>query len=263
MAYTYIPNYKEAKSHYKEAKQKGTIRLGVIPFENSQGTRKYGDVGEELSNKIIASFFTDVSRDAFEFFELISRDQLDLIIKEQKLSLTGLFDESTVTGLGGLSGVHYILVGKVTSIETDRQRLEPSNSEVKREVVIRKETYTDSNGDKKTRNIKGTVTAIVTTYVKHASASVNCNYKILDVATGAYKDLQAATGSYRFENKWGVYKGDERALGGPLFPSKEYKLVRQREKPYPSNSELINGSTNDILKNITPSLHTFAKEVGQ
>ena len=74
-------------------------------------------------------------------------------MQEQGLGLTGMVDERTAANLGGILGVHEIVIGKITDIlyVPERTRSKQISQTGTIRVASGTETYTDSSGKVKTR----------------------------------------------------------------------------------------------------------------
>lgn len=251
-ALDYVPDYRDAKSRYEAARKLGTTRLGISNFESYTST-DYGDLGAQVSSDILTRFTRN--RDEFEFFEVIDRDALDQILEEQKLSLSGLMDESTTAELGGLAGVNAIIVGKVTQANVDRQRLDPVTREYEEEVKTGEEKYTDEDGKEKTRDIKEKVKVYMNEHTKLSNATVATTYKILDVATGAVLAADNLTFTAEWSGQWYTYRsGDKRAIPNRLG---------RTEVPFISEVELARRALDEITSRINGRIAQYAKEVSQ
>lgn len=68
------------------------------------------DAQEKFSSVFVSSLKRYWRSPRYTFF---SRDQLDKILKEQSLSLSAMFDETTTPELGKLKGVDYVICGNV------------------------------------------------------------------------------------------------------------------------------------------------------
>lgn len=87
--------------------------LGVLYFETESmesETLPSGDV-QALSTAISAMTLSDLS--GIESLRLVEREQLNTVIEEQKLALSGLVDSSTAARAGELLGVRYLLTGQL------------------------------------------------------------------------------------------------------------------------------------------------------
>ncbi|MEO9803680.1 MAG: CsgG/HfaB family protein [Reichenbachiella sp.] len=246
----YVPDYRDAMERYNGIKIVATTRMGVNKFDMSVSTR-YGDVAARLTDELLSSLSTKAK--TLEFFEVIDRDQLDKVIKEQKLSLSGLMDESTTAEIGELKGVDVILVGNVTENIVDRQESGPSEKSYTKNVVLRKEKYTDEDGKEKTREIKGDVKATAKIFTKSAEATVGCTFKVIDVQTGQVLESGSTTGTDTWTFRWiGSFTGDKRAL--PVIPREERK--------YPGFSKMTNSASKEASAKVFKSLTSYISTVG-
>lgn len=249
-AYEYVPEYRDANQRYEEVKKLGTTRMGIVKFESSGS--QYGDVGAIVSDQLLTYLANKAAQ--LEFFEVIDRNQLDIVMKEQQLALSGFMDESTTADIGELKGVDVLLVGNVTRSFIDRQKSGPEEKSYSKEVVIRTEKYKDENGKEKTRKIKGTVYAKAKVYTKKAEAVVSCSYKVLDVQTGSVLYSGGTTGNDNWSERWiGSYTGDKRAL----------PYLSKSEPDYPGYDRMITTSSNKAANKIYQSLLSYALKVGQ
>jgi len=247
----YAPGYRDAKVRYEEVRKLGTTRMGLLKFESSGS--QYGDLGAIVSDKLLEYLSTKASE--LEFFEVIDRNQLDIVVNEQQLALSGLMDESTTADIGELYGVDVLLVGNITKSFIDRQKSGATDKSYSKEVTIRTEKYKDENGKEKTRKIKGTVQAQAKVYEKKADAYVGCSFKVLDVKTGTVLNSGSATGTDNWNKKWiGSYTGDKRALPD---------LMKKKEPGYPSYDKMINASSNKAANQIYSELLQYAVKVGK
>jgi len=92
----------------------------------NKGSSLYGLVKEKEGRTYIKGVKTD-------FYEVIERDQLEKIMKEQKLSLSGALDESSAAEVGRVLGLDVIIIGNSSYTDTD----EWSNSELTRRCLKR------------------------------------------------------------------------------------------------------------------------------
>ncbi len=95
--------------------------IAILPFEGFQGanSKHYEEV---LTEKLIIKI-TQSHR-----FNVISRKELQELLHEQKLQLSGLFDESTVTKVGHLAGVDFLVVGNFVGNQSKFYSTEYSKS---------------------------------------------------------------------------------------------------------------------------------------
>ena len=250
----YVKDFKDSQTRYESSKNLGTTRMGIIAFENSHQARSYGDLGSVTSENLIGKL---LHGSQFEFFQIVSRDQLNLILQEQQLNLSGLMDETSTVDVGQLKGVHVLLVGKINTAAADRQSLQPKSLNLEEKVPAGKEKYTDSDGIEKERTLYKTVHAVVTVYTKAAQASTTGSYKILEVETGAIIKAGTVKGDYKWAHEWAKYTGDKRALSG-----KFKTLVTKSDIAFPLNTTLVQNAIENLSNNLSNEIRSYANQVG-
>lgn len=252
-ALSFVSGYKDADSRYQATREAGIKRIAVFPFEDLSGKNKrYGAVEQLVADQMVTSIMKDPS--ATEFLELISRDQLDRVIAEQKLALSGLLDEETVVEVGELLGVHEILSGKITQIIYSPVRtVDREYTETKR-VVIDTEKYKDKDGKTKTRKIYGDVKAKVRRYTRTTAAVIKGSYKIVDVRTSKVIKSESFEGKADFSTEWAEVRGDTRAL-----KSSTARLARKGETIAPVASEMVSRAANNLANSLSNSLKIYAR----
>ena len=246
----YSPGYRDATDRYDAVKKLGTTRLGLMKFE-STGSR-YGDLGAIVTDKLLNLLASKAA--SLEFFEVIDRNQVDMVISEQQLALSGLMDESTTADIGELQGVDVLLVGNITKNFVDRQKTGPATKTYSKSVKVGTEKYVDSKGKEKTRDVMETVNVEAKIHSKYAEAFVGGSFKVLDVESGKVLLAGTATGSDKWSIDWiGEYTGDARAL-----PS-----LARKEPAYPSYDKLLDNATDNTASQIFSNIVSYAENVGR
>ncbi len=85
--------------------QKKMKKIAVFPFDV-----KGAGWGDEFSDSIIHQFFKSGA------VEVVERDAIERILKEQRLSMTGLIDDAQVVKIGRLLGADVIILGRGSSL---------------------------------------------------------------------------------------------------------------------------------------------------
>ena len=249
----FCPGYKDVASLYEKCRKAGIRRMAIIPFEDKTGKKgKYGALSETIVDDIVSDIVNNPS--AMEFLEIVSRDQLEQVMQEQKLGFTGIIDEKTLVDLGNVLGVHEILTGKITQIIYTPERTISRNVRQKESVVVRQEKYKDSKGKTRTKNIYGDVYANVKIYTRTTSAKIAGSYKIIDVKTAKLKTSRSFSGDANFKTEWATYSGDERALKGNAK-----KLTQKAEEPAPVEEEMVNRAAKNLSKSLAKTLIEYAR----
>lgn len=252
-AMVFIPEYKDAGTLYERSRTAGIKRLAIIPFEDKSGKgRKYGDLPGMIVDYIVSDVMNDPS--AMEFLEIISRDQLELVMQEQALGQTGILDEKSAVELARILGVHEILTGKITQIIYTPSNTISKNVRQEAKVVVGEEKYIDKKGKKRTRNVYGNVNATATIYTRTTSAKIAGSYKMIDVKTAKLKKSESFTGNSNFKHEWATFRGDERALDRDVG-----RLASESEKPAPVEEEMVNQAANNLASSLSRTLKEYAR----
>ena len=85
-------------------------KIAIMEFVNMQG--KVSNMGKYISEELTTRLYLTGK------FEVIERQLLDKIIEEQKISLSGMIDESSAVELGRVLGVDAIASGTITDLGT-------------------------------------------------------------------------------------------------------------------------------------------------
>ena len=252
-AMVFIPGYKDAGTLYERARTAGIKRLAIIPFEDKSGKgRKYGDLPGMIVDDIVSDVMNDPS--AMEFLEIISRDQLELVMQEQALGQTGILDEKSAVELARILGVHEILTGKITQIIYTPSNTISKNVRQEAKVVVGEEKYITKKGKTRTRDVYGKVNATATIYTRTTSAKIAGSYKMIDVKTAKLKKSESFTGTSNFEHKWATFRGDERALDRDTS-----RLASKSEKPAPVEDEMVNKAARNLAISLSTTLKKYAR----
>jgi curli biogenesis system outer membrane secretion channel CsgG len=84
-------------------------RIAVLAFQNKADNQWWYHGGAEAAQDV---FVTELVKSGK--FRVIDREQLDALMREKNLSLSGDIDPSTAVRVGKLLGVEYFLTGAVT-----------------------------------------------------------------------------------------------------------------------------------------------------
>ena len=86
-------------------------RVAVLPFENSTA---FSQIASQAEGELTAQFVNSGR------FEVVERGQLEKILKEQALGMTGAVDPAAAANVGKLLGAKYVVLGRVTQASSTR-----------------------------------------------------------------------------------------------------------------------------------------------
>lgn len=249
----FVAGFRDSAEKYETMRQEAILRIAIIPFEDKSGKkRKYGAVSETIVDMVISNVLNDPA--ATEFLEIVSRDQLNRVMREQALAQSGVIDEQMAVDVGKILGVHEIVTGKITQIIVTPERMTEDSYKDSRRVIIRKEKYVDDKGKEKVKNIKGEVSANVRVYKRSTAAIIRGSYNIIDVKTARILQSKSFSGEASEEKEWATFAGDERALSW-----RTKQLTGRREKLVPVAEEMVSRAASNLAKSLSASLRQYAR----
>jgi len=218
-ALEYIPNYKDASERYNNMRTAAIKRVAIMPFENKSGKEQFGAIGENVSDQSISDAMSDSKN--MEFLEFVTRDRLNELMAEKQLGDVGQLDEKTASNAGKVLGIHSFIFGKVNTVSIN------TPPETKTDVQQKGQVW-----DKQTQK-NYDVSAMVTVTTRKASATVRCNYQIVDVAKGTIVKSGTVDGIEECVVKFGRFRGNEGALNN------EYRNLCTKEEEYPPSEDVL------------------------
>ncbi|MBV6405210.1 MAG: hypothetical protein IT228_09335 [Flavobacteriales bacterium] len=102
------PAYKDAAALRAEALTKGQYSIAVLPFASS-GKRT------DLAARLQARTVSGITGSGDPFLKVVDRENLDRILEEQRLGLSGVVDQATAVQVGNLIGAKAVLMGDLIS----------------------------------------------------------------------------------------------------------------------------------------------------
>src|SRR6476469_1468885 len=85
--------------------------VAVLYFDNNTGARDYDNLGRGMASMMI----TDLS--AVKDIQLVEREHMQDVLKEQEAQHTKYYDQSTAVQTGKLLGAEYIVTGAFVSVQ--------------------------------------------------------------------------------------------------------------------------------------------------
>jgi len=96
--------YKDASALRTECVTKGQFTIAVLPFTSEQK-------GNATAAKVQAYAMTALTSTGDPFLKVVDRENIDRILEEQRLGLSGVVDEQTAVRVGNLIGAQAVLMG--------------------------------------------------------------------------------------------------------------------------------------------------------
>jgi TolB-like protein len=105
------------------------VKIGIIDFQSLNDEAKQSNLGKVVSEMLTTSFVNS------EAFKILERQQLENLVKEFRLSASGIIDTSDAKEIGKLAGADAIVTGSVIQIG-DELRLDARIIEVESGIIL-------------------------------------------------------------------------------------------------------------------------------
>jgi len=102
--------YKDVNTLRQESLTKGQFTVAVLPFTCT-------DKNSTMAAKVQAHSMTALTETQDPFLKIVDRENLERILEEQRLSLSGVVDEQTAVRVGNLMGAQAVLMGTVVNYQ--------------------------------------------------------------------------------------------------------------------------------------------------
>ncbi len=254
-------NYKEVGRLREKARKEAALTISILPI---QINRTFTDYDDEISEKVQAGIRQKLLSAENPFLEVVDRENMERILEEQKLGLSGVIKEGTAVRLGELLGVKAILVSKIVDIKVEKGQINKENKigfhryfEKAREQVsgllINVPRYREANYNQ----FSGTKT--VTFYMQ---------YDLISTETGKILVSNLITETRKDEINYITYNGDKASL----FPSRgglqaiikeddkeEFEALFDARREFSSDQQIIKGIYNNVSRDIAKGILTFVR----
>ena len=192
MKFTNNSNFSKANvtNSNATADYKGSAAAGIIATQNAAAIgvvkKSHLDTHSNTTNRTVDPKLDKAISSAFEGIlaemggaEVYSRQDLDKVLKEQKLQQSGLFDENTLVQVGKLAGVKYIITGSIDSVTQEYKDYESAANSAGNAVGRQGQKNNDL-----TTQLLGSAIKLAGTMASGMKITTRVTFKIIDVATG-------------------------------------------------------------------------------
>ena len=108
------PSFKDSKKMLESCLKQGRITLAYVAVDRESVNN---DVEKEMGAHVMQSLLDNKD----PFLTLLDRDYTSKLLEEQKLGMSGLYDEKTLIQAGKLVGAQYILLGEIIEYSADQK----------------------------------------------------------------------------------------------------------------------------------------------
>lgn len=118
------PTYKDARAVQQQALEKGRYPIAVLPFE--QAGRRAGSPQAAAMQAYLISALTNLDD---PFISVVDRENIQKLLDEQRLGMSGVVDESSAVSAGKILGAQAVIMGTVTDYRETQGPLRKSTKD--------------------------------------------------------------------------------------------------------------------------------------
>ncbi len=248
---TYRKNYKQTDEYKAICLEKATFSLGLFPITNKTNQ----PLAE--SEKVYAYLITELVNARNPLLKIVDRNNIQKILDEQKIGMSGVVNESTAVGTGKLIGVKAVLLcqlieathegGRPYTLNKDGwesysvEKIDPVSKQKTFDTQYRKISYAETHGISKVK------------YTVH--------YQIISTETSQILFSDVVTLSKTDEVNYNSYQGNYKNLypsqpvNGVTPPgTREFRNRFTQAKNLKSPDELGTEATKEIAQKITGTI---------
>jgi hypothetical protein len=108
------PSFKDSKKMLESCLKQGRVTVAYVAVDRENVNN---DVEKEMGAHVTQSLLDNKD----PFLTLLDRDYTSKLLEEQKLGMSGLYDEKTLIEAGKLVGAQYILLGEIIEYSADQK----------------------------------------------------------------------------------------------------------------------------------------------
>lgn len=193
-------DFKDAAALRTQALTEGTYTIALVPFSN-------GSDRPNLETKVRSYVQQELTQSTDPFLKIVDRDNQELILREQRLALSGALDDRTAVEVGNLLGARALLKGTVVDCSV-------SESPLKSEARQGFESYQVEKVNAEGKKYYETAYKSVTYYEYAQTRRVNLTFNLVLVSleTGATLASEMVQRTEEDEIRYARYNGNAKYL---------------------------------------------------
>jgi hypothetical protein len=243
------PNYKDVAVLRAECLDLGKFPVAIMPFENTSNVN-----GAE--KRVRAYVITELTSLDDPFLRIIERENMEAILQEQRLSLSGVVNESTAARVGNLLGANVMITGNVISYSTKPGRMRQTKKDGFEAYQVKLYDKVNDKNYYETRYKPVTYFE----YYNRNEVSVSFQYKGISLETGEVLFSNVVDKSLNDEVYYAAYDGEITKL----FPASAQGVITSNRERNQLTSLLRANRTIKGTEQLTnAAFEAAAEEVAQ
>lgn len=237
-------SYKDATALKNQAVEKGRYAIAVLPFA---GTKK------DQAARVQALATTSLTEIKDPFIKVVDRENIERILAEQRLGLSGVVDEATAVQAGKLMGAQAVLMGTLIDYREEAGTLKRSTQDGFQSYQLK---VTDPANPGHTMLVTKYKPAKYTEYYQENKVSCSFSYKLVSLETGEVLLSKVVDRSMDDHAWYATFDGDPSTLypanSGALDTNGRQKLQNLLKAPREVKSTALLGG--DALREATKGM---------
>ncbi len=202
------PEHKDYIEHLNQSKIQGSMSVAIVDLTGTENLKSKALKTAVLSQMAVWSH---------PLLTMIEREDLDLLVQEQKQAFTGLFDENTVAAPGLLKGVRQLLMIRLEDLQYNKL---PSQIRQLTAYEMVESKVFDGGGNWRVK--REFLPRQYSENLEQASITASLHYKLLEVQTGNILMAKKVAASIADEVISADYTGDPNSL----LPARNDQIVQ-------------------------------------
>ncbi|MGB0390042.1 MAG: CsgG/HfaB family protein [Salibacteraceae bacterium] len=220
-------NYKQAPYYRDESLVNGRLTIAILPFEDESKT-------SYMSASLKRLILQGGSSKKDPFLVYIDRENMDALLNEQKLGLTGVIDENTAAETGKLLGAKFLIKGRIINYNHIYEPLQTRVETAYEERTVRKYNsvqgyYYNQKTYVKTNYKLNTIKRTVECKIELSLISTETGEVVLSQSYSQKKDDNLQFGEYSKDAK-NLYPGYYKSLSYASAEDLVDKSIIEKQK---------------------------------
>lgn len=278
-ALIYVPGYRDAEARAGEARELGSDKVLVLPFNASSAGGISGDFGvfskgdtlstlvgkylstlakgetmsSELATFFYNSYLSTIVAEAGkqQYVRVVERSVIEDLLREREIAVSALADGRVKLESLGIQGANIIVFGQISGVMYEQPR--ETSKTVTLQAIVEQPVPGAAPVNGVVPQEKVTVYATVTLHTKTSSLTAGFSLRAVNVENSLLVDVVSKTQTVRDTKEWAEYSGDKRALTDTyvhLTEKREESVRNPREMMSELATELIPSAIRSLLQKL-------------
>jgi len=233
----YVSSYKDSLDRIKGIIATASDIVLLLPQENSSLNYKLWPIKETFYSDLRAQLFQGAREK--DFMIMVDRSNLDLILAEQKLSLTGIGSSETMLKIGEISNADTLVTYNIIYIRYDEAEMDV-------QTEYRESEPDDENPDAPMLSLE------IQHWTSTSRVEIRAEYKIINIENSNIIDTKLLDANMEDSISWLEAEGDKALLNDGELSDLQYprsELMEYEDLLRYAGEKLVKEMAQSILRN--------------